>query len=103
MFRLLSHSAILRENLVVLIGVCLCFYFAYHTLQGNRSLFRYYAVSRKIEVLKHDNAALEAERIALEKKVAMMRPGSVDKDLLEERARAVLGYRHKDEYTIIGN
>lgn len=103
MFRILSHSAIFRENLVVLIGGCLCFYFAYHAFQGNRSLPRYYAINRKIEALEQKNAVLESEREALEKKIAMMRPGSVDKDLLEERVRSVLGYRDRDEYTIIGN
>lgn len=103
MNRLLAHSSVLRENLVVLIGVCLCLYFAYHALQGNRSLLRYYAVGRKIEALERRSADLEIERAALEKKVSMMRPGSVDKDLLEERVRFVLGYRGGDEYTIIGN
>lgn len=103
MFRILSLSSVLRENLVVLIGACLCIYFAYHTLQGDRSLFRYYAVSQKIETLEQKNEILQAEGAALEKKIVMMRPGSVDKDLLEERARSVLGYREKDEYTIMGN
>ncbi|MCC6597408.1 MAG: septum formation initiator family protein [Alphaproteobacteria bacterium] len=103
MNKLLSHSAVLRENLVILIGLCLCVYFAYHTLQGNRSLYRYYTVNKKIEMLSQKNAALESEANALEKKIVMMRPGSVDKDLLEERVRFVLGYRDKNEYTILGN
>lgn len=33
----------------------------------------------------------------------MMRPGNVDKDLLEEQVRLVLGYRQSDELVFLGN
>ena len=42
-----------------------------------------------------------AERQKLETKVVMMRPGSINKDLLEERIRSVLGYRYEDEIILL--
>ncbi len=43
---------------------------------------------------------LVEERSALEKKVVMMRPGSIDRDLLEERVRFVLGYHKPNEVVL---
>ena len=36
----------------------------------------------------------------LERDVALLRPESLDPDLLDERARAALGFAHPDELTI---
>ncbi len=46
---------------------------------------------------------LQTERQLLEQKVRMLRPGSVSKDLLEERVRAVLGYKYADEVAVLSN
>lgn len=51
--------------------------------------------------IEHDS--LKQQRLAIEKKVVMMRPGSIDRDLLEERARHVLGFRHADELILLQN
>jgi len=64
---------------------------------------RLHVVSKQIEALTSQKTTLEAEEALLQKKNAMMRPGSVDKDLLEERVRTVLGYRAPDDYTVMGH
>ncbi len=46
---------------------------------------------------------LQTERQLLEQKVRMLRPGSVSKDLLEERVRAVLGYKYADEVAVLSS
>lgn len=103
MSKLLHHRAFLRRNLFLLIGLCLGLYFCYHAVLGQRGLVQLYYLSHKIETmsLKADN--LLTERMALEKRVVMMRPGSVDRDLLEERAQLVLGYHHKQDLAILEN
>ena len=45
--------------------------------------------------------ALLGEREKLENKVVMMRPGSINKDLLEERIRSVLGYSYENEIILL--
>ena len=103
MNKLLQHRYVIRQNLITLIGISLCIYFAYHALQGNRSVLRLLALNQSIETMSLEEDTLASERIALEQKVAMMRPGSISKDLLEERARMVLGYKYEDEIAILRN
>jgi len=44
---------------------------------------------------------VSADKIALERKVVMMRPGTINRDLLEERIRSVLGYRYENEIVLL--
>lgn len=62
---------------------------------------RMMSLQKEIATLSSYSDNLEGEKLALEKKVKMMRPGSIDKDLLEEQARLVLGYKSSDEITIV--
>ena len=78
-------------------------YFTYHAVYGNRSLMRMVSINSQIETLSSERDNLIREREALEEKVGMMRPGSLNKDLLEERARAVLGYKSENDIVILGN
>lgn len=103
MNKLLQHHSLIRENLAVLIGLCLCFYFSYHAVQGNRSFMRLMMLERGIAVTQQQYNETLKERMALETKVKAMRPGSISRDLLEERVRSVLGYRQKDELELNSN
>ena len=103
MNKLSAHSYFLRENILPLIGVCLCLYFSYHTLLGNRSVLKLYALEKQIETMSQKKTFTVAAKDSLQKKVIMMRPGNVDKDLLEEQVRLVLGYRQSDELVFLGN
>lgn len=101
MKQLLEHNDLVRKNLLTLVGLGLCFYFSYHLLQGERSYFRLLSLEQNISQTKQDNEKLKAEHQALETRVSMLRSGSIDKDLLEERARIVLGYRNQGEKDIM--
>src|SRR5690349_10556020 len=103
MNKLFRHRAIIRENLLSLIGMCLCLYFTYHAVSGNRSLMRMITLKSQIETMSEQRDNLNQQREALEEKVVMMRPGSLNKDLLEERARVVLGYKSENDVVILGN
>ena len=97
MNRLLEYRYLVRRNIFMLIGVSLCFYFSYHLVQGERSYLRLISLEKKIEKLSTEYASLKEKRTALEEKVIMLRPDSINKDLLEERVRHVLGFIHPDE------
>ena len=101
MKQLLEHNDLVRKNLLTLVGLGLCFYFSYHLLQGERSYFRYLSLQQTITDMKKDNDKLKSDRSNLETRVSMLRSGSIDKDLLEERARIVLGYRNQGEKDIL--
>lgn len=86
-----------------LLGVCLCFYFCYHAVLGNRSVVKLYSLEKQIETLSQEKTDLTNTKESLHKKVVMMRPGSVNKDLLEERVRKTLGYRDAREIVVLSN
>ena len=99
----MSHSHLFRENILSLIGLCLCLYFSYHAILGNRSLVKYYSLEKQIETLSQENTSLVTTKDSLQKKVEMMRPGTVNRDLLEEKVRQTLGYRAPGEVVLLGN
>ena len=101
MRQLLEHNDLVRKNLLTLVGLGLCFYFSYHLLQGERSYFRLLSLQQNVTDMKKQNESLKLEHEALETRVSMLRSGSIDKDLLEERARIVLGFRNQGEKDIM--
>lgn len=85
----------------MIIGFILALYFSYHIGFGERSYWRLRNVENSISQLSTEYQQLHARRAALESRVTRLRPGSLDPDLLEERARYVLGYVRPDEMVII--
>jgi len=90
-----------RHIVLPLLGCLAIVYFGYHAVEGDRGLFAWVAKSNQAAVARAEVAALRAERESLEHKVARLRPESLDLDLLDERARAVLNLSSPDEIVII--
>lgn len=103
MKRLIEKRYILRRNLMAIIGLCLSFYFCYHLVAGQRGYLSLISLEHSIEQASVGYADNKAEREVLERRVVMLRPGSICRDLLEERARHVLGYRYEDELILMDN
>ncbi|MDY0028565.1 MAG: septum formation initiator family protein [Pseudobdellovibrionaceae bacterium] len=103
MKQLLEHKYLVRKNILTIVGMGLCFYFSYHLISGQRSYVRYLTLQQSISALEVENSTLKSERVSLESRVSMLRPASINKDLLEERARLVLGYRAENEKDILFN
>ena len=101
MNKLYLHGSALREGLFTALGVCLLLYFIFHAVQGQRGLIRLLVVKQEIATIAAMSDQVSADRSVLETRVAMFRPGSVDKDLLDERVRSVLGYKYNDEYSVL--
>ena len=77
---------------LLLPGCCLLAlgYFAYHAVEGSYGLYALGKLRDREVALQSELAAVEAERQRLESYVAMMRPESLDKDVIDERARQAL-------------
>lgn len=100
MKELLKQRGILRHKLFLMLGVCLCVYFSYHSVQGDRSFLRLLSLETQIESSEAQLVALQGQSGELLDRVVMMRPGTLNKDLLEEQVRKTLGYRHPDEWVV---
>jgi cell division protein FtsB len=82
--------------------VCgLCFYFTYHLMQGQRSVWSYFSNQTVIEQKQADLKTLDKENKALEANVTKLRVATIDIDYLKERARHMLGYTDPDEIILI--
>ena len=84
-----------------LVVMALVLYFGYFAIYGNHGLVNWIRLNHEIELKQADLARVQAERLALEHRVRMLRPESVDPDLLEEQARARLGLSEPDEVVIL--
>lgn len=65
-------------------------YFAYHAVEGDYGLFALGKLRERVASLNSELAAAKASRERLESHVALMRPESLDRDMLDERARQSL-------------
>ncbi len=101
MRRLIEQRYAIRRNFPAIVGLILAAYFSYHIGFGERSYWRLRALENQIVHLSADYEQFHGQRTALESRVSRLRPGSLDPDLLEERARYVLGYVRNGETVII--
>ena len=75
-------------------------YLGVQALTGERGLLSGEARDALLEQRESQLAALNAQRADLEVRVRYLRTGSLSRDLLEERARAVLGFSDPRDYVI---
>lgn len=90
----------LNQILGPLIALLLMIYFGYHIVQGERGLFSWMRLRQKVTESEHHLAQIQAEKETLERRVHLLRPDSVDQDMLEERARKILNWGHPGEVVI---
>jgi len=90
-----------RAVLTPLVGLLFVVYFAYHALHGDRGLLAYIRLQQEIKKAEITRDLVHAERVVLEKRVSLLRPNSVDPDMLDERSRVMLNMGHRDEVVIL--
>lgn len=75
-------------------------YFTFTAVQGNHGLFRRIQVEAEAERLSLELARLQAETARMEILTSRLSDDFLDLDLLDERARDVLGYVRPDEIVL---
>jgi cell division protein FtsB len=87
--------------IVPALAVLFLSYFGFHAFHGEFGIYSKYKLeARKVELAE----ALErkrAVRAELEKRVALVRDGTIEKDMLDEQARRALNVSAPDEITIM--
>lgn len=78
-------------------------YFAYHLLHGDRGYFANKGLQIKLVQTEQKLRDKQEQRVALENRVRLLRPDGLDLDLLDERARVVLGFVQPSERVILQN
>jgi cell division protein FtsB len=72
-------------------------YFAFHGWNGDHGLQAKRGFEIEMARLYQELDQVRAERAAMEKKVALLRPQSLDPDMLDERARDLLNWAHPND------
>lgn len=79
---------------------CLLMYAGYHLIQGNHGILAYNDAKEQLALVTETYHRIHADRVALETRVNRLRPEAVDPDLLDERARVLLGRVHEHDLII---
>lgn len=82
----------IRDALIAFFFVIFIGYFAYHSINGQRGLTAMFSLTSQIEEAQRRLDEIHTERLYLEHRVSLLRQESLDLDLLDEQARATLGY-----------
>jgi len=90
----------LRHVVFPVVIVTMMVYFTYHIFQGQRGVLAWIHLDKKLKEQEITLNHLTKEKELLEKEAYLLRPDSLDVDLLEEKARQVLNFAHPHEIVV---
>jgi len=76
-------------------------YVCFHILQGERGLIAFWKINGEVSTAKATKESLLKEKSILQNRVNLLSRKSLDLDMLDERARIMLGYSKANETIII--
>lgn len=93
--------AALRLAALYLGGIGLIAYFGFHAYAGNYGITAQRQYEERKLALQAELDRLTAQRTALETRVALLKAGALDPDILDEKARATLGLVHANDVVVL--
>jgi cell division protein FtsB len=76
-------------------------YFLHNAKMGNRGLLAKQELKMQSRELARELDAARAEHAAWDRRIALLRSDQIDRDILDERARIMLGRVHRNDLVII--
>jgi cell division protein FtsB len=83
------------------IAALLIGYFGVNAYTGNHGLKAKKDLDQQIAEFTEELGRLKLERVRWERQVVLLKSDSIDPDMLDERARALLHYAHPNDLTIL--
>jgi cell division protein FtsB len=90
----------IRVVLPAVAGLLALCYFAWHAVNGQRGLLAYWRLQETLAEAEAERAETARERATLDHQVSLLRARNLSLDMLEERARVLLGHIHEGEVVI---
>lgn len=84
-----------------LLWMLVAFYMGYHVFHGERGLYALMRDRHELVQLKSELETTKAEREKMELRVSHLRDRSLDRDLLDEQMRRMMGVMHKGEIVVL--
>ena len=94
-------QSFIRRLIIPVVALSVLTYFGFHALNGELGLVGRARIEHQIDDLEKQLEVLVAERRALVAKVSLLRPESLNPDMVDERARLNLNLVHGDELVIL--
>ena len=95
------RKSYLRPLIVPTIALAFSGYFAWHGWHGSFGIEARRQLAVDAARLEGDLDRLHAERRAIERRVNLLRAQSLESDMLDERAREILGFANGNEVAIV--
>jgi cell division protein FtsB len=76
-------------------------YFVWHALNGERGLKASLEYAKQIADLDKERAGLRADRAHWEHRIGLIRADEIDRDLLDQEARRLLGRVHPNDLVVM--
>jgi cell division protein FtsB len=83
------------------LGMGILTYFVYHAIYGDRGFIAQSRLQSEIQQAELVLEQVRGERMKMEHRASLLRPDSLDPDMLDERARLLLSYTRPDELVIL--
>ncbi len=90
-----------RKILPTVLAASVVGYFGYHALHGERGFLAWRELKGDLTAARSVEAQLAEQRAQLDRRTALLRADNLDPDLLEERARVLLGYGHPGDLVVL--
>ncbi|MES0881974.1 FtsB family cell division protein [Roseibium sp. SCP14] len=94
-------QSFLRRLITPAIAIAALGYFGFHAMSGELGLVGRAMIERQVSELETELEQLVAERQELVGRVSLLRPESLDPDMLDERARLNLNLVHSNELVVL--
>jgi cell division protein FtsB len=94
-------QSFLRRLIIPALAIAALGYFGFHAMNGELGVVGRAMIERQVAELEGELQLLVAERQELAARVSLLRPESLDPDMLDERARLYLNLVHPDELVVL--
>ena len=85
---------------VMLVCFALLGFFGWHAQYGPRGFANQTQLIEKVVKLEGEHDAIKARREALDRRVSLLRPETIDPDMLDEAARRTLGFAGESDLIV---
>jgi cell division protein FtsB len=89
------------QMILSVLSACIVLYFLYHTIQGDRGWMAMLRLKNEVSTAQQNLSQLQKEHEELERRIHLMRPDSLDPDLLDEESRKALDYSKPNDIVIL--
>lgn len=92
-----AAKSALRQTIGPAIGACVVGYFVYYAVQGDRGLIALKHIESEISRAEQVLGQVRTERERMERRASLLHADHLDRDMLDERARAMLNLTHPND------